>query len=426
MPGTVLVIGAGIAGLAAARDLQAAGQTVMVLEARNRIGGRIWTDRSWPDLPADLGANWIHGIKQNPIAELARQIKARTIATDDESYPYSYAPDGEPLSEGDCERIEDRYERLLKEVRRARRGLAGDRSLGGAIDEVLARWRLAGRDLLELRHQVNSEIEQEYAADADNLSLLHWDDYDRYGGVDVILPEGYDRVVRPVAQGLDIRLSHVVTQISYDRRAVRVATARGAFEAERVLVTVPLGVLQRAAIAFEPALPPRKQAAIRQLGMGVLNKVIARFPNQFWPQDSDWLEYISPRPQEWAEYLNYAKYSQTPTLLAFNAGSFGRQVERLTDEETLAQMLGVLRTIWDRRVPNPVGYRITRWASDPFAGGSYSYLPPGASRETMAALAEPVGERLFFAGEATQPGQYGTVHGAYRSGGRAAQELLRS
>jgi monoamine oxidase len=422
----VLIIGAGMAGLAAARELAQRNFEVTLLEARDRIGGRVWTDRSWPGVPLDLGASWIHGVVGNPIADLARQFHAPTLPTADSVAVHDTA--GRRLSAAEQQQLEQRFERVLAavDVARQQRQAHGepDRSLGDALREIIAREDLSLRALNELWYAINSAIEHEYAADVDWLSLYHWDEPYEFDGGDVIFPQGYAALADGLARGLDVRLNQVVTKIEHDKQCVRVTTNRGMWEADRVVVTLPLGVLKRGMVDFSPGLPIRKQQAIERLGMNVLNKVYLRFAKAFWQaDDTDWLGYVAERKGAWSEALNFHHYTRQPILLWFNAAAYGTHLEALSDAEIMGEAMQRLRVMYGADIPDPEGYLITRWLSDPFAGGSYSHLPVGATPDDRAALAEPIGERIFFAGEATMIEQAATVHGAYLSGLRAAQQI---
>ncbi|NEN94000.1 MAG: FAD-dependent oxidoreductase, partial [Okeania sp. SIO3H1] len=189
-------------------------------------------------------------------------------------------------------------------------------------------------------------------------------------------------------------------------------------------LTVPLGVLQHERIEFIPGLPNQKTKAISTLGMGCLNKVYLRFPERFWSNDVQGFSSFGSRAGQWSSWLNMNYYQPEPILLAFNAGSFGRELEKLGDEEIIGEAMKVLKRIYGKDIPTPTGVQITRWASDPFAFGSYSSLRPGSNRSTIQALRKPLNQRVFFAGEATSLDYPSTVHGAYLSGIRAANEIL--
>ncbi len=427
-PDRIFIIGAGMAGLAAARELTQQHYQVTVLEARDRIGGRVWTDRSWPGITLDLGASWIHGVIGNPIADLARRVNAPTLPTDYDSVAV-HDTAGRRLTPQEQAALDQRFEHVLAavaEMRRQRRASgAADLPLGEALRATIEHQDFSTRELRELWYAINSAIEHEYAADVDWLSLYHWDEPYELDGGDVIFPQGYDALAYDLAQGLDVRLNQIVTRIEYNAPSVKVMTNRDSFEADRVVVTLPLGVLKRGAVEFSPGLPARKQQAIGRLGMNVLNKVYLRFAEAFWrDDDTDWIGYVAERKGEWVEALNIHHYTRQPILLLFNAAAYGSFIESLSDADIVDQAMQRLRVMYGADIPNPEGWLITRWLSDPFAGGSYSHLPVGATPDDRAALAEPINDRVFFAGEATMIEQAATVHGAYLSGVREAQRIM--
>jgi monoamine oxidase len=242
-------------------------------------------------------------------------------------------------------------------------------------------------------------------------------------GGDALVPGGFDTIVNLLAEGLDVRLNSPVSRIAYNDFGVTVTAAGERFDASYVIVTVPLGVLQAGDIEFQPPLPRVKRTAIERLGMGTLNACWLRFPQAFWPEDAHLLGYISERTGEWSTWLSLTPLTGAPVLCGRNVGSVARELEALSDEEIVASAMRVLRAIYGDDIPAPEASVVTRWASDPFARGSSSYLALGSTPDDYETLSDPVGGRVLFAGEATNPEYPSTVHGAYLSGLRAAGQI---
>ena len=415
---SILVIGAGVAGLGAAWELKRLGYTsVTLLEARDRAGGRVSTGQGWADAPVDLGASWIHGVRGNPITRLAKQHGIKTQATDYDNLQI-YGPDGHPIDRAKQRQLND----LSTTLYRAVMGGGGkDRSLRSLIDDAVS-----GRpdyDPILVNYLVNTMVEQPYAADSEDLAAGVWNLGKEFGGNDVLFPGGYMQVFSPGLEELDIRIDQKVKSVHYDDQGVRVRTQDTELTADRAIITLPLGVLQKGYVDFTPELPAAKQGAISSLGMGVLNKTFLRFPKPFWPTELEGLSRIPKMRGQWSQWLSLYPYTQKPILLGFNAGSFGREIEGWAGDAIVDSAMEALRSIFGSSIPTPTGYQTTRWACDPLAYGSYSYQRVGAKLSSRDELARPVGDRLFFAGEATHSDYPSTVHGAYLSGQREAQRI---
>lgn len=416
----VLVIGAGIAGLRAAEVLTAAGKTVIVLEGRDRTGGRIWTDRSW-GVPLDLGASWIHGVTGNPIAARAQAAGIRTVAAD-----YSealYDPRGIRQPDGAVQTIEHRVNALATAGRA--NSPDSDEPLRAALDRALTGAHPSDVKRLEYEMGITSVFEHEYAADTSELSANHFDDGAKESGGDVLFPGGYDQIVSLLQQGRDIRTGAAVLRIDSSSSGVATTTAQGVFQARAAIVTVPLGVLKAGSITFGTPLSPAKTAAIQRLGMGALSKTYLRFPQSFWPTDVDLMDRIPPAAAraQWVENLNVAKFHPVPALLMFNAGAFARSVEALSNADAIASAALALRSMFGAATMNPVASLRSQWTRDPFSLGAYSFLAVGATLADRDALAAREGA-VFFAGEACSRDHAATVHGAYTSGEAAANSAL--
>ena len=416
----VLVIGAGIAGLRAAEVLVANGRRVIVLEARDRLGGRILTDRSW-GVPVDLGASWIHGVTDNPIAALAEAAGVQIRPVDYGSIVYG--ADGARRPAGTLDDLEAQVTQLLDDGREDSPDT--DEPLRAALDRAIEAADLDPSERLDIEMAVTESIEHEYAGDATELSAEHFDDGDDETGGDALIPGGYDQIVTAVASTVDVRVGHVVTKVDTSADRAVVSTAQGTFVADAVIVTVPLGVLKARSVEFLPPLSPAKSTAIARLGMGALSKTCLRFGSEFWPAEAELLDIVpaASRRGQWVESLNLTSLIGLPALMMFNAGKFARAVETMTRAEVIASASAALERAFPGH-PAPTGMLGSSWSTDPFSLGSYSFLAVGSSSADREALAAPEGRR-FFAGEACSHEHAATVHGAYRSGEAAANAVLR-
>ncbi len=320
---TVIVVGAGLAGLGAAHALADRGIDVVVVEARDRIGGRAHT-ASLDGVPADLGASWVHGVSGNPLTDLARDAGVSTIAFD---YDNQVGADEEALAWFD-DVVAD-----AAEMDHAEASPLSD--LLPAELTAAQRWCLA------------TEVAGEFGADADQLAAAALDEGAELVGGDALLDRGYGPLVAELARGLDVRVTWPVARIQWDApdaESVLVeATDARTLTADAVIVTVPLGVLQAGTIAFEPALPEPTHAAIGALGVGLLDKLWLCFDEVFWDPDVDVIAWVDPEGSgQWPFWVNGVRAFGRPVLLGFAAGGVARAFADRTDDEVVASAMGAL------------------------------------------------------------------------------------
>jgi monoamine oxidase len=418
----VVVIGAGMAGLAAAATLVKRGLVVTVLEARNRIGGRMRTDRSL-GCAVDLGASWVHGVNGNPITELAAKCSASLARTRFEE-ALAFDKDGTQLEPTDVLRS---YLRLTAAISHAPNNLpksASDVSLESAVSRAMdsRRWSSAERRRFELAAALTEISDASRLAE---LSSRYSEEYKQFSGGDHLVVSGYDTVARSLATGLDIRTGVAVRKIDYRQAEVAIETNTGTIRADRIVVTAPLGVLQARTIKFVPELPSGKQAAIDRTGMGVMNKIVLRFEKAFWPREPHILAYASDQRGKYPLFLNLHHFTGQPILVCLVPPSYENALENLSETDAKAGVVAVLRAMFGRSFREPTAVLQTRWKSDPWSLGSYSFDKLGATPNDRDLLAAPVQGRIFFGGEATHRTMFSTVHGAYLSGCRAGDEVFQ-
>lgn len=421
----VVVVGAGIAGLTAARDLAAAGLEVIVLEARDRIGGRIDTDDSM-GVPLDLGASWILGIDNSVIYDTAVEAGVEVSAHTDWELFVNYDFDGTPMPISADEDYE--FLSLVTMESRWHANHGTDKTMKYMLERMYRNGEFKGiiDNRREFEYLSHVYLELEYAGDVSLMSAQQaWEGED-YIGDDVIIPGGYSQIVDYLAEGLDIRLNHVVKWVEYSKEDVTIKTTDGqVFDADRAVITVPIGVLKAGDIKFDPPLPDNKRKAINELGSGTINKTWLKFPFAFWDTDQLIIGYVSQPKGIFSEWYSFDDLEHENILLGFNGGSRAIALESFTDEKITAEAMAVLRTMFGPLVPEPIEVIQTRWNEDPYSKGAYSFLAAGGDvGTTRRNLRKAVMDRLFFAGEATSVSHYATTTGAMETGARAAREII--
>lgn len=425
----VVVIGAGIAGLSAARALADAGRNVVVLEARQRLGGRTFTD-AVGEATVDLGGAWMHGLGETP-------LRAVVDSAGLEYDRHLLEPDG-LYDESSGSRLG--YFELLQIIA-VSNGFDPSRleaynmpkaSVADGLREHFARLELDPK-LVERAKFALESIYSSAAGRMDRQALrefeVDWPYQRTWGEVeedDFVIRGGYRKLVEFLARGIDVRLGAVVRRVEHGESGVRVTTADGVVTGRHAIVTVPLGVLKGGAIGFEPELPPEKLGAIQRVGFGTFEKVVLTYPEKFWDGRIGITTYFAGTGEKRAFplFIDMTPFSGAPTLVCIYAGHFAQIAQDTLDDQAIVEQAHRAVThLMERTVPNPVTTRVTRWRSDPFALGAYSFTATDTLKNDRQLLAQPVGASLLFAGEATSSAMSSTVDGALVSGLREARRI---
>ncbi len=332
----VVVVGAGVAGLAAAQRLKAEGHTVTVVEARGRVGGRVFTDRSW-NRPVELGAAWLHGLRNNPIKGPLRDVGCDLYLTKWGTAVFRRA-DGSRISAG---AVDDAFDRMWRIIRDARRP---DFTPGTPLADALAARNFPRNDVE--RFTLGWEIEHEYADDADALDLAWFDQGRWVRGGEAFVVGGYDRLPKRLAQGLRIHRGRPVRSVDWRSRRIKVGTDGGTLEADGVVLALPLSAVRAGVIDFRPGLPAAVSNAVGLMGSGCMEKVILRFDRKFWDVGAHVMGLVGTPQGRFLDWYDLSAVVGTPALVGFTVGDAGRDLNTWTDREVVASAMKTLRGVY--------------------------------------------------------------------------------
>lgn len=407
----IAVIGAGAAGLAAGLALREAGRSFVVLEARDRIGGRAFTDTSL-GLPFDMGAHWLHSADVNPFVPIADRLGlAYNSQISFEGAHIQRFGTGGPLPEA-----------VQAEIAQYITGSIGDFIAAGEagrdvpFTDVLdpaSRW-------YPLLHQLVGQIT---SIDPELCSTLDASRY-VYDGGDYPVMDGYGALVARHAAGLPVTLSTPVTRIDWSGRDVRIDTHRGTVTASAIILAVPVNVLIAGGIRFDPALPAALDEAFHDCPMGVSEKLALLLDAPVEGFDHTYGDVIFDDPSKPPFNLHLNPFGR-PLLISHFGGSHGAELEKLGDGEMMALAMEALVEAFGASMRKRVVRALrTHWASDPWTLGGYSHARPGKAASRLM-FSAPVGDRIVLAGEHCSIPFFSTVHGAHLSGIAAAEKAVR-
>ncbi|KAK2904745.1 hypothetical protein Q8A67_006544 [Cirrhinus molitorella] len=481
----VVIIGSGFAGLAAASTLVKGGfKNVLVLEAKDRIGGRVNTVKPFTENIIEVGANWIHGQTGNPLYKLAKEknllsegpcasnnmCQPRSVSSRD----YFFKEDGKPVPNKIVDQVSSLFTKLTdKAFDDQLEPKYQDLTMGAYLDDAFGASPLAatedGRQVFEwckrneCTDEASSSLYEVSASQISNYIALEGDFYNTLG------PGGYRAILDVLLKDVpseNIKRSAPVKTIRWDlakeghcedqRYPVQVICENGqSFQADHVIVTVSLGVLkEKGTTLFEPALPANKLSAIKNLGFGTVDKIFLYFEKSFWPADCEGVQMVwkgGPEDKDvykslsqgdawkatWFKKITgFDTVARHPTALCgWITGREALYMEKLQDSEIRDTCLRLLKSFTGWSVPAVSKMLISRWGTDSHVRGSYSFVPDDvdgvAAQKALAAPLPPkdksTGKRLLqvlFAGEATHVNFYTTTHGAYLTGVREAERLI--
>ncbi|MBR0871779.1 FAD-dependent oxidoreductase [Bradyrhizobium tropiciagri] len=406
LPSTVdvAIIGAGAAGLGAANALKDSGLSTIVLEARDRLGGRAHTIQAAPDVVFDVGCGWLHSADKNSFVAIAKGLD---FEINKDLPPWRERAYGKAFPQADRDEFVTALDQFYDRIEAAAQ--SGKDSSANLYLEPGNRWN-------PMIDAISTYVN---GCELDQASILDIDAYEDTN-INWRVRRGYGALIAAYGAQVPVALNCEVKLIDHAGKRVRIETSRGTLEADKVIVTVPTNLIADEAIRFSPALPDKLDAA-RGLPLGLADKVtLALADPATMPKEGN-LRGATMRTEMGTYHIR--PFGQ-PCIEGFFGGRFAQALEDAGDgaiaAHSIDEIVSFLGNDFRRRL-KPLSE--SRWSHDKFARGSYSHALPGHA-DKREVLAAPVDGRLFFAGEATSPNFFSTAHGARDSGERAAREVL--
>jgi monoamine oxidase len=400
----IAIIGAGAAGLGAAHALKGSGLSFVVLEARDRAGGRGHTIMAAPGITFDLGCGWLHSANENSFVKIAEELGFGIDKTLPPWRERAYGKAFPQEERADFIRSLDEVFQRMHDAAKTGRDAPADTCL-----EPGNRWN-------PMIDAISTYIN---GCELDQVSILDFDAYEDTN-INWRVRRGYGTLMAAYGAALPLAFNCAVTLIDHSAKRVRIETLQGTLTADKIIITVPTNLIADETIKFHPALPDKVDAAAH-LPLGLADKVMLALDDAAALPSEGNLRAATMRTEMGTYHLR--PFGQ-PCIEGFFGGRFAKALEDAGDGAIAAHSIDEIVSFLGneyRRKLKPL--KESRWAHDPFARGSYSHARPGHSGK-RAVLAAPVDGRLFFAGEATSPNFFSTAHGAHDSGVRAAKEAL--
>jgi monoamine oxidase len=451
----VIVIGAGVSGLTAAKYIQHAfdmssndssnddddgsnNLSVVVLEARDRIGGRTYTYRdNSQNIHIDYGATWIHGSKEHgqPIAMTADSMNYKLIPDHDWTvYDITGNKGSKIVSDSKVDAAQEKFDDTMERVKSYSRKILKKTRQPMSIQDAMQQQHINNDPLMQ--YFIKMRIEFDLGGCVDQVSAPLYDFDEEYDGGDYIPVNGYKPILDGLANGLDIHCSTPITKIVYDIDGVQIHTARGQiYKADKVICTLPLGVLKSQAVTFEPQLSEQKIKAIERIGFGLVNKVGLLFDTVLWPKNEIGFGIVSSSSNNNNNncplyLLNKYATNASPMIEAYYVGKDAREMENQSDQQIIDNVLSVMSTMFGHKKTklqnSLIKSYIHRWGQEEYTKGSYSFAAVNTRPEDFEALQSSQLRVLYFAGEHTSRSFPGTCHGAFLTGRDTATKVLKT
>lgn len=419
--GKVIVIGAGIAGMYAAHLLKSKNVNVQILEASATFGGRIRELVGFADFPIELGAEEIHGNKTDWYDFVTSTPGVQLVDVDDEDY---YILDGQIKTEGQLSADPDAVNAETF-IEQATNYSGTDMTATQKLDQQGIPNRV--------RHFVNAQVGNEYGTDNNTISLKGITEEDQLwtagNGNYGVKNRSYKSILQEKLGDIlnSITYNTQVKNINYsDNQIVLTDQNNTTHLCDKLIITIPLGVLKAGDVTFNPGLPADKTDAIAKIGMGPGMKIILKFNTRFWQDDLGSLYGTGNVPEFW--YTSFGR-GNNPVLTAFVMGEKAATLSNLSPQDAIQSVLAELNGFYgNNAATNAFADGIVMdWGKEPFVKGAYSFPIVGGGISKRQALANPMGDRLYFAGEATHfEGHSATAHGAFETGFRAVKQMLEA